>query len=108
MQAAIERHDPAAECYYRGVGLWAVVSSRSRTAPFDRDLRERTLCQAAAALRDSTRQRPEHARSHVYLAIVLSDLGEQAAARQALQTARRCPPLGLTDRERTVLLEADK
>ena len=108
MEIAQQKNDAFGESLHRGIGLVLMVRQwDTETNLIDRKMTEQTLANAATALRESTRTRPNDPRGFVYLSEVYARLGQPSAARAtAKRGAALLPDAALTDDETTRLTHA--
>ena len=105
MELAGQTDDTFGEQLHRGIGLVLLVKQwRASGAPADAISEERTLVQAARALKLASAEQPGDARVWLYSAEAWYELDQPSSARTAIRTARRCQPeWTLTAREQEQL-----
>ncbi len=93
MELAGQSDDAFGENLHRGIGLVLLVKQwRESPEPSDAALSERTLVQAARALKLADAEKPDDARVWFYLAEAWAELGQSAPARSAIQRVMHCQP----------------
>ena len=105
MELAEQRGDQAAMARQQAIGLWLLVQRwQSQPERADAIMAERTLAQALDALRIANVLDPTDTRVYLYSALVLRDLHQAEAARNAWRSAdRQRPDPRLTPWEREIL-----
>ena len=108
MEIAQQKDDSFGESLHRGIGLVLMVRQWDASVePVDRKMTEKTLSNAAAALRAAVQRRPTDPRGFAYLSEVYSHLGQQSAARAAARRgAALLPDAKLTENETVRLIQA--
>ena len=105
MELAGQTDDTFGEQLHRGIGLLLLVKQwHESSAPADEALAERTLVQAAQALKRADGEKPNEARVWLYLAEVWYELEQPSSARNAIRKVRQCQPAWtLNSQERELL-----
>lgn len=93
MELAGQSDDTFGEQLHRGIGLVLLVKQwRDDGEPADAALTERTLVQAAKALKNADAERPGDARVWLYLAEAWTELDQPSSARGAIRKTLECQP----------------